>query len=55
MSLCTLPVANQQFMNSDIPLFVMGYLSVVATVKSGLKEVMLKHLCQLMADAVTYK
>ena len=55
MSSCTLPVVNLQFDEQlTLPLFVMGYLEVVDTAKPGLKEVMLKHLCKLMADAATY-
>ena len=35
-------------------LFVTGYWAVVDIVKSLLNEVMLKHLCELMADMATY-
>ena len=34
--------------------FMTGYLSVVDTVKMGVKRVMLKHLKELMANASTY-
>ena len=34
-----------------MPLFVSGYIVIMDTVKSGLKEVILKHLQELMADA----
>ena len=34
--------------------FVTGYLSVLDTVKSGGKQVMLKHLNELVANAFTY-
>ena len=37
-----------------MPLFVSGYIVFLDTVKSGFKEVMLKHLWELMADADTY-
>ena len=33
-----------------LPLFVTGYLSILVTVKAGQKEVMLKHLRELMMD-----
>ena len=35
-------------------LFVSGYLAVLDMVNAGLKEVMLKHLRQLMSDTATY-
>ena len=38
-----------------MPLFVSGYIALLDTVKPGLKEVMLKHLRELMADADTYR
>ena len=37
-----------------MPLFVSEYVAVVDTVNSGVKEVMCKHLRELMADASTY-
>ena len=38
----------------SMPQFVTGYLSVLDIVKSGGKQVMLKYLKELMADASTY-
>ena len=38
----------------SMPQFVTGYLSVLDTVKTGEKLVMLKHLKELMVDASTY-
>ena len=35
-------------------LFMSGYVAVLATVNSRVKEVILKHLRELMADASTY-
>ena len=37
-----------------MPLFVSGYIAILDTVKSGFKEVMLKHLWEVMADAATF-
>ena len=39
---------------SQCPIFVSGYVAVLDTVKSGVKQVMLKHLREVMADASTY-
>ena len=36
-----------------LPLFVTGFLAFRDTIKSGLKEVMHKHLCELLADVAT--
>ena len=38
----------------SMPLFISGYIAIRDTVKSELKEIMLKHLWDLMADAATY-
>ena len=38
----------------SMPLFMSGYLCVLDRVKSGEKQIMLKHLKELMADASTY-
>ena len=32
----------------------MGYMAVVDTINPELKEVIIKHLCELMADIATY-
>ena len=37
-----------------LPQFVSGYLGILDTVKASQKEVMLKHLRELMADAEIY-
>ena len=37
----------------SLPLFVIAYLAVVDRVKLGLKEVVLKHLQEPMADAAS--
>ena len=42
------------FKHISMAQFVSGYLSVFDTVKSGGKQVMLKHLKELMADTSTY-
>ena len=39
----------------SLPQFVTGYLSVLDTVKSGERHIMLKHPKELMADASTYR
>ena len=38
----------------SVPLFASGYIAFLNTVKSGFKEVMLKHLQELMADSAIY-
>ena len=38
----------------SIPLFISGYVAVLDSVNSGVKEMMLKHLRELMADTATY-
>ena len=38
----------------SVPLFILGYIAILDTVKSMLKEIMFNYLRELMADAATY-
>ena len=37
-----------------MPLFISGYVAMLNTAKSGVKEILLKHLRDLMTDAAMY-
>ena len=45
------PVVYEQL---TLPIFLTDYLADVDTMKLGLKEANLKHICELMVDADTY-